>query len=76
MASQDELEKIILAARIDEEQAFLNNARDLLGTWAESHHFHDGVERKKILRLIDRMLNGEMEFLESEPETYLELYGE
>jgi hypothetical protein len=76
MDPQEEFEKIVQNARADEALKFLVLSREMLIDLVEADQKQSDYGRVKLIKLIDRMIDAEMEYLEAEPESYLELYGD
>jgi hypothetical protein len=47
----------------------------LLNASLNSSHFPKGFDISKALQVLDRAIDGEVEFLKEEPEDYLDIYG-
>lgn len=79
MNTNEMMEKILFQAKIERERAFLDDARLFLIDAINSCKYEradPGIEMDctKIKGLVERMICAELEYLDQEPEAYLEMY--
>ncbi|MFZ9941993.1 MAG: hypothetical protein ACO3O0_00135 [Bacteroidia bacterium] len=76
MSLQEDFEKIILETRKEAELAFLSKTQETILQLIANQALPESTEQQKVLRLIERMFDAEMEYLATDPEDYFEIYGD
>lgn len=75
------MEKILFEAKVERERVFLDDVRIFLINEInryEAEKVNQGVrlDSARMTGLVERMIAAELDYLDDEPETYLELYGD
>lgn len=81
MDTNEMMEKILFEAKVERERVFLDDTRQFLidaiiRFESEKGSFGMNLDYPKMIGLVERMIDAELDFMEEEPETYLELYGD
>ncbi|MFM7176578.1 MAG: hypothetical protein ACKO0X_04045 [Bacteroidota bacterium] len=81
MDTNEMMEKILFEARVERERVFLDDARlflinAIIQCESEKGLFGLDIDSTKMIGLVERMISAELDCLDQEPETYLELYGD
>lgn len=81
MDTNELMEKILFEARIERERVFLDDARRFLinaiiRLESEKGALGLDMDSTKMTSLVERMVTAELDYLDEEPEAYLELYGD
>ena len=81
METNELMEKILFEAKVERARVFLDDARlflidAIIRFESEKGAFGLDLDSQKIVGLVERMIDAELDFMEEEPETYLELYGD
>lgn len=75
------MDKILFEAKVERERVFLDDARlflinAIIQCESENEAPAIDMDSAKMIGLVERMFSAELEFLDQEPEIYLELYGD
>jgi hypothetical protein len=81
MDTNEMMEKILFEAKVERERVFLDDTRHFLidaiiRLESEKGSFGMNLDYPKMIGLVERMIHAELDYMEEEPETYLELYGD
>lgn len=81
MDTNELMKKILFEAKVERERIFLDAARLFLINAIIQCESEKGVleldmDSTKMIGLVERMFSVELEYLDEEPENYLELYGD
>jgi len=80
MDTNEMMEKILFEAKVERERVFLDDVRIFLINEINRYEAEKGnqgvrLDSARMTGLVERMIAAELDYLDDEPETYLELYG-